>query len=156
MSVKIPIKNPGILEIPKGEFINTPLKHFVELASKKGSGPVIKALTNLKIWNRGKTGGFPISMHAEKAIEAIHKSAPAIASFIIMVAKGRKSNKKRGNKGGKTHSDFFSLYSTIAPHIKEINSLSKEEKEAATRAMGGVLTGMKELTKIFKVGEFSE
>jgi len=53
---KIKVKHPGILEVEPGKFLVTPAKHFVDVAKRKGHGPVTKALMNLVRWNKGKGG----------------------------------------------------------------------------------------------------
>ena len=46
-------KNEGILEVPEGKNIDDlPVKHFKSLIDKKGRAPIIRALTNLEIWNK--------------------------------------------------------------------------------------------------------
>jgi hypothetical protein len=53
--VKIPIKHPGVLEVPEGKDVeNLPLDHFKDLVKKKGLSTISKALTNLIVWNREK------------------------------------------------------------------------------------------------------
>ena len=54
---KIKVENPGVLEVPEGKDIaKLPFSHFKNLAEKKGSGTVVKALMNLYRWNKGKGG----------------------------------------------------------------------------------------------------
>ena len=49
----IQAKNPGILEVPEGKRVqDLPVKHFEDLIDKKGRAPIIRALTNLEVWNR--------------------------------------------------------------------------------------------------------
>jgi hypothetical protein len=51
----IETKNPGILEVPKDKKVNElPLSHFENLVDKKGYAEVIRALTNLEVWNKDK------------------------------------------------------------------------------------------------------
>ena len=46
-------KNEGILEVPEGKNVDDlPVKHFKSLIDKKGRAPIIRALTNLEIWNK--------------------------------------------------------------------------------------------------------
>ena len=53
--VEIEVKNPGVLEVPEGKNVDDlPIKHFVELADRKGLGAVTKALNNLQVWNKKK------------------------------------------------------------------------------------------------------
>jgi len=53
--VTVTVKHPGILEVPKGKnFWQLPFKHFTDIAKKYGYTPVIKALTNIEVWNRKK------------------------------------------------------------------------------------------------------
>ena len=52
-SVKIDVENPGVLEVPEGKkFWQLPLSHFEKLVDKKGYAKVIRALTNLEVWNK--------------------------------------------------------------------------------------------------------
>lgn len=51
--VKIQTKNPGVLEIPEDKkFWQLPLSHYEKLVDKKGYTTVIRALTNLEVWNK--------------------------------------------------------------------------------------------------------
>jgi len=51
--VKIPVKHPGVLEVPEGKDVETlPMNHFEDLVKKKGWETVSKALTNLNVWNK--------------------------------------------------------------------------------------------------------
>lgn len=53
--VKIPVKHPGVLEVPEGKDVESlPYEHFAALAKKKGFGEISKALTNLHTWNKEK------------------------------------------------------------------------------------------------------
>lgn len=46
-------KNEGILEVPEGKSItDLPVKHFKSLIDKKGRAAIIRALTNLEVWNK--------------------------------------------------------------------------------------------------------
>lgn len=50
---KIKAENEGILEVPEGKNVDDlPIKHFKELIDKKGREPIIRALTNLEVWNK--------------------------------------------------------------------------------------------------------
>ena len=49
----IQAKNPGILEVPEGKNVqDLPASHFKNLIDKKGRSPIIRALTNLEVWNK--------------------------------------------------------------------------------------------------------
>lgn len=51
--VKIPVEEPGKLEVPKGKNVeDLPESHFQNLIRRKGWGEISKALINLKVWNR--------------------------------------------------------------------------------------------------------
>lgn len=51
----IEAKNPGILEVPEGKSVqDLPVKHFKFLIDKKGRAPIIRALTNLEVWNKNE------------------------------------------------------------------------------------------------------
>ena len=53
--VNIDVENPGILEVPEGKNVeDLPIKHFVDLANKKGLSTITKALNNLQVWNKNK------------------------------------------------------------------------------------------------------
>lgn len=67
--VKIPVVNPGILGVPEGGFLETTPKHYISLAQEKGYTPVIRALTNLKVWNKSKNPR--VASHADKMIKAL-------------------------------------------------------------------------------------
>lgn len=52
---KIEVKNPGLLEVPDGKNVeDLPQSHFERLIDKKGYEAVIRALTNLEVWNKTK------------------------------------------------------------------------------------------------------
>jgi hypothetical protein len=54
-NVKIPVKHPGILNVPEGKDVeDLPESHFQNLIKKKGWEEVSKALTNLNTWNKSK------------------------------------------------------------------------------------------------------
>lgn len=54
-SANIDVKNPGVLEVPDGKKVNElPQSHFEKLVDKKGYAEVIRALTNLEVWNKDK------------------------------------------------------------------------------------------------------
>lgn len=51
----VEVKHSGILEIPEDKkFWQLPLKHYIDLVNKKGYGKIIRALTNLEIWNKNE------------------------------------------------------------------------------------------------------
>ena len=52
---KIKVKHEGVLEIPKGKSFSTVgLKHYINLAKKKGKPAVMRGLLNLERWNKNK------------------------------------------------------------------------------------------------------
>ena len=52
---QIEAKNPGVLEVPAGKNVNDlPQSHFENLVNKIGYEKVIRALTNLEVWNKDK------------------------------------------------------------------------------------------------------
>ena len=54
-AVEIEVKHSGILEVPEGKNVDDlPIKHFVDLANKKGLSKITKALNNLQVWNKNK------------------------------------------------------------------------------------------------------
>ena len=54
-NVEIEVKHEGILEVPEGKNVeDLPIKHFVDLAKKKGLSKITKALNNLQVWNKNK------------------------------------------------------------------------------------------------------
>ena len=51
--VKIPVKHPGVLEVPEGKEVDQlGEEHFKALINKKGWSEISKALINLKVWNK--------------------------------------------------------------------------------------------------------
>lgn len=49
----INVEHEGILEVPEGENVmDLPIKHFKALIDKKGRAPIIRAITNLEVWNK--------------------------------------------------------------------------------------------------------
>ena len=52
-SANIEPKNEGILEVPEGKNVDDlPVSHFKKLIDKKGREAIIRALTNLEVWNK--------------------------------------------------------------------------------------------------------
>ena len=50
---EIPVKNEGILEVPEDKNVDDlPVSHFKKLIDKKGREAIIRALTNLEVWNK--------------------------------------------------------------------------------------------------------
>ena len=46
-------KNEGILEVPEGKNVDDlPISHFKKLIDKNGREAIIRALTNLEVWNK--------------------------------------------------------------------------------------------------------
>ena len=53
LETEIQVKHEGILEIPEDKkFWQMPLKHYKNLVQKKGYAKIIRALTNLEVWNK--------------------------------------------------------------------------------------------------------
>lgn len=54
-AVEIPVVNVGFLEVPEGTLVDElPYKHFADLVKRKGYAPVVRALTNLEVWNKNR------------------------------------------------------------------------------------------------------
>lgn len=69
----IEVKHPGILNIPKGKhFWNVGLKHYIDIAKKRGKGAVMRALLNLARWNKNKNP--KIAARAQRIIDALKRS----------------------------------------------------------------------------------
>ena len=61
----IQAKNPGILEVPEDKNVqDLPVKHFKDLIDRKGRASIIRALTNLEVWN--KNDNKSLSLWAKK------------------------------------------------------------------------------------------
>ena len=74
---EIEVKHEGILEVPEGKNIeDLPIKHFQKLIDKKGYEAVIKALTNLEVWNKNKNK--ELSSWAKGMIQKLPKKNEAI------------------------------------------------------------------------------
>lgn len=68
--VKIPVEEPGKLEVPEGKNVeDLPESHFQDLIKKKGWVEISKALINLKVWN--KTKNKELSDWADKMQEKL-------------------------------------------------------------------------------------
>lgn len=53
LEANIEAENPGILEVPEGKGVqDLPVSHFKKLIDKKGRTSIIRALTNLEVWNK--------------------------------------------------------------------------------------------------------
>ena len=71
--VKIPVKHPGVLEVPEGKNVeDLGVGHFKALIKKKGWGKISKALINLKVWNSKKNP--TLSAWADKMQEKLAKT----------------------------------------------------------------------------------
>ena len=45
------VESSPVLEVPDGMSVDSlPLKHFVDLAKRKGRKEIVRALTNLEVW----------------------------------------------------------------------------------------------------------
>lgn len=65
----IKVEHPGILEVPVGKkFWQLPLKHFIDLAKKKGKAAVARAINNLRRWNKNRAPDI-----AKKAEELMNR-----------------------------------------------------------------------------------
>lgn len=70
--VEIEVKHEGILEVPEGKNVeDLPVSHFVNLAKKKGTGKITKALNNLQVWNKKKNPS--LSKWAGDMIDKVNK-----------------------------------------------------------------------------------
>lgn len=70
--VEIEVKHEGILEVPEGKNVeDLPVSHFVNLAKKKGTGKITKALNNLQVWNKKKNPS--LSKWAGDMIDKLNK-----------------------------------------------------------------------------------
>jgi hypothetical protein len=70
--VKIKVKESGVLEVPEGKkFWQVPFKHYTELVDRKGYAKIIKALNNLKVWN--KDDDIKVSNHADSIMDKLKK-----------------------------------------------------------------------------------
>jgi len=70
--VKIKVKHSDLLEVPKGKnFWSLPFSHYKKLVDKKGYSKVIRALNNLKVWN--KEDDPDISDKADKIMDRLKK-----------------------------------------------------------------------------------
>lgn len=68
--VKIPIEEPGKLEVPEGKNVeDLPESHFQGLINKKGWSEISKALINLKVWNKDRNKA--LSSWADKMQEKL-------------------------------------------------------------------------------------
>ena len=53
LEANIEAENSGILEVPEGKSVqDLPVSHFKKLIDKKGRTSIIRALTNLEVWNK--------------------------------------------------------------------------------------------------------
>ena len=82
MQVKVTVKNPGILEVPKGKKVNDlDIDHFKKLVKKKGYEAVIKALNNLKVWNKSKNK--KLSKWASMMMTNLKKEKPTMIKKLL-------------------------------------------------------------------------
>lgn len=69
---EIPVKHPGVLEVPEGKNVDDlPMSHFEKLANKKGLGKITKALNNLQVWNKKKNP--ELAKWADSMIDKLNK-----------------------------------------------------------------------------------
>jgi len=65
----IKVEHPGILEVPAGKkFWQLPLKHYINLAKKKGRAAIARAINNLRRWNKNRAPDI-----AKKAEELMNR-----------------------------------------------------------------------------------
>jgi len=149
--VRIKVKHPGILEIPEGKkFSTTPIRHFIELAKKKGRGAINRSVTNLKVWNKNKRTpeANAIREHANKIIQAIQKAFPrkrmahAMVCASIMEVIAKKKEKSPEVK------DFFSSYSKVSGKIKGIEKLKGSERTKADSLLKKATESLQQLLEI--------
>jgi len=78
--VEIEVKHEGILEVPEGKNVeDLPIKHFVDLAKKKGLSKITKALNNLQVWNKKKNPS--LSKWAGDMIDKVSKKMEKNEAF---------------------------------------------------------------------------
>lgn len=78
---EIEVKHEGILEVPEGKNVeDLPIKHFQNLINKNGYESIIKALTNLEVWNKNKNK--TLSSWAAGMIQKLQKKNEAVESLI--------------------------------------------------------------------------
>lgn len=71
--VRIKVEKPGVLEVPEGKKVNQlSFDHFLRLARKKGFNTIVRALTNIHVWNRKKNPS--LSNWADKMQDRISKA----------------------------------------------------------------------------------
>lgn len=71
---KIKVENPGVLEVPaEKKFSDLPLKHYIDLAKKKGRAAVMRALLNLWRWNKNRAKD--VSTKAKGIIDQLKANA---------------------------------------------------------------------------------
>lgn len=70
-NIKIPVKHPGVLDVPEGTDVKSlPYSHFATLVKKKGYSKIAKALTNLIVWNRKRNPS--LSKWADRMQNKLH------------------------------------------------------------------------------------
>lgn len=85
--VEIEVKHEGILEVPEGKNVeDLPIKHFVDLAKKKGLSKITKALNNLQVWNKKKNPS--LSKWAGDMIDKVSKRMEKKESWYPRVPSG--------------------------------------------------------------------
>ena len=115
-SPKVQVKNPGILEIPKGKTVtDLPIKHFVGLAKSKGAAAIQRALSNLIRWmGPGSKNPNP------KVVEHAKKAREAIRTQVTEKANARQATDYRDPESADWNRHFDQLYDFTVDELKEI------------------------------------
>lgn len=91
--VKIPVKHPGVLNVPEGKNVeDLPYEHFAALAKTKGFGEISKALTNLHTWNKDKNP--TLASWADKMQEKLSKEFSEAANEAVEMKDDEKEDEK--------------------------------------------------------------
>jgi len=139
--VKIKVKNPNILEVPKNKKVwNLGKKHVVGLVEKKGRKKVSRAINNLKVWNKNKK-----TMSANRIRKWTSKATEWINDMPAILVSSHICNNVTVTSSTK---EFFSTYSKVAGKIKKIKDLEGSQRKKAENALSEAVKAMQILKKI--------
>lgn len=133
-AANIDVKNPGVLEVPDGKKVDElPQSHFEKLVDKKGYAEVIRALTNLEVWNKDKNKSLSswASNMADKLKKKYRPESRSIDKDSVIAKNGKYYHKVHGYevelRDGKFHRANTVDNANTRTLNKKIDDLSKSK-----------------------------
>ena len=114
----IEVKHEGVLEVPEGKNVeDLPVSHFVNLAKKKGTGKITKALNNLQVWNKKKNP--KLSKWAGDMIDKVNKKMGKTES--VSTKKKKYCLRMNGPSGNLSDKFYFDSISDAVDYAKDFD-----------------------------------